>query len=1398
MKLFQFAVLPLCGALLAYGQISVNLPYRDVGISSQNGIAVFSGSQTGAKAGEPALPSYTVTVVAPPNTNLANVNVTIENPVMADVAGTWDVAPTPPITAGKKVIWPQGKTIVNGKDVGIYGTNAFFPISNLGTVRVGKMRQYGLVDIIVWPYSYNPVTKKIKKLVSGTLTVAGVPASKNAMAAMTQSSVAPKSRVESFLKGKVANSSELDNYAPDGDALFSASTQSVQFAMPMSGGYSSTYAIITTQKVVDSSTMLGLYIQQLQKNPYLTVTVATEALWNGGQTIAATTADQRANNIRAWLQANYSSMHIMDVLLIGCPNTDTGDVPMKETWPRYAALFDPKDSADKDAPTDFYYAELSGSWNLTSPTVRYGKYTDFTVSGGADNYAEVSVGRIAFTSGNFHSEILYLDADLKRLIQYKVDPNREWRKTALVSIVPTDSGPAGGNAAVGEQLRSGILEPNIWEYYRIYDDTNKFFKIPKPLSEVHSIIPPVEKFGNSAAGTVQAWNTLKPGVVMWFTHGNWGVAAEVLDNNYVSQLNATNPVFLYEASCLNGDDRFDNIQSQIFRQCGVGTVAATRESFGGGAGPSFSCPGLGYSFLQNLITNGYDAGTSLNSARSAFSIGVDQAGLMNILSFNLYGPPEMNLGVANNGTIMPMFSSTDSHWSAVTNGLGPVEWNMSNGSSAANDGVGIQINYTPYYWGLGTYANSSLTFNAAKQYSSFRANVGIDDDLNRFCEGTVGDVIFRVYADGVKKYESPVLNLYSGCRLAVANVTGASSVKLTVSDAGNGQTCDYASWAVPQLIPVAMDAGAPLVEAGNTQTVYVNDAANLSGFAADDGLPNPLSTLWRQSSGPATSNIISPNALQTTILFTTKGTYVFALNATDGNINSIDYVTVNVIAEPIQPAPVNLAASSVTGGELSLSWGSTGTRVSGFGIERSKDNGATWTKIDSVSSYNPYFIDAGLSSSTTYKYRVFAYNTSGMSPYSNVVTVTTLATPGMPTYLSATVVGSNQINLSWTDNSTNETGFYIERSGDYGQNYTQIGSVGANVKTYQNTGVIDGHSYYYRVCAYNASGKSSYSSESYATLVLVAPTTLAASVVSTTQIKLSWKDNSKGEDGYSIERSDASGQNFSEIKQTAANATTYSDAGLTAGTTYQYRVKAISMQGAIPSDYSNTVTATTQSNAVPAAPSTLAVTVVSASQLKITWKDNASNETGFYLERMGGGTTTYAVIATLGANVVTYTDVGLKSNTQYTYRVQAYNAAGKSAYSATAAGTTKTNLALSKVDTASSVQAGNGYANAVDGSTTTRWAAVDATLPQWIMVDLGASKSITGVEETWYKTGAAYKYKVDVSADKKTWTTKADLTTNTSAAQIQNQAFTATARYVRITVSGVPSGWASMYEFQVY
>ncbi|MGB7749482.1 MAG: discoidin domain-containing protein [Verrucomicrobiia bacterium] len=125
------------------------------------------------------------------------------------------------------------------------------------------------------------------------------------------------------------------------------------------------------------------------------------------------------------------------------------------------------------------------------------------------------------------------------------------------------------------------------------------------------------------------------------------------------------------------------------------------------------------------------------------------------------------------------------------------------------------------------------------------------------------------------------------------------------------------------------------------------------------------------------------------------------------------------------------------------------------------------------------------------------------------------------------------------------------------------------------------------------------------------------------------------------------------------------------------------------------------------------------------------------------------------------------------------------------------NFALNKPALASSQEPQNPAQNGNDGNLATRWCAANSTAPQWWEVDLGGAITITNTQVTW-ELVSIYQYEIEVSLDHTNWTTVVDKTSNLSVAKRNTDDFSATGRYVRVTVTGLqPGSWASFYEFRV-
>jgi fibronectin type 3 domain-containing protein len=305
----------------------------------------------------------------------------------------------------------------------------------------------------------------------------------------------------------------------------------------------------------------------------------------------------------------------------------------------------------------------------------------------------------------------------------------------------------------------------------------------------------------------------------------------------------------------------------------------------------------------------------------------------------------------------------------------------------------------------------------------------------------------------------------------------------------------------------------------------------------------------------------SPAAASFTDTTVTNGTTYFyvvsAVNSAGESANSAEASAKPTAPTQAPAAPSGLMATAANT-QVNLTWTVSATATS-YNVKRATTTGGPYTKISSPTS--PSFTDTGLTNGTTYFYVVSAVNSAGESANSSEVSAKPTApaqAPATPTGLMATPANA-QVSLTWAASAT-ATSYNVKRSTTTGGPYTKISSPTAT--NFTDTNLANGTTYFYVVSAVNATGESANSVQASATPVAptqspAAPTGLIAAG-GNAQVSLSWTASS-GATSYHLKRSTTTGGPYTQISAPAT--TSFTDTGLTNGTTYFYVVSALNAVG---------------------------------------------------------------------------------------------------------------------------------------------------------------------------------------------------------------------------------------------
>ncbi len=253
------------------------------------------------------------------------------------------------------------------------------------------------------------------------------------------------------------------------------------------------------------------------------------------------------------------------------------------------------------------------------------------------------------------------------------------------------------------------------------------------------------------------------------------------------------------------------------------------------------------------------------------------------------------------------------------------------------------------------------------------------------------------------------------------------------------------------------------------------------------------------------------------------------------------------------PSPENPVVSPGTGAALVLAWNDV-LGETGYRVDRSAD-GVNFTRVGTTAAGVTSYTDGSIKGSMRYFYRVSSLDATGASVPSAVVSAVNRPSP--PTNLTITMPNTTSLVLNWRD-TDGENGYRIERSTD-GTTFVSRGTVGKNVPSWTDTGLVAGSLYYYRVIPTSSLGDGPATAAASAYTRLAAVTGMAFDSIAYNRIVFHWNDLATDE-GYRIERS-TDGETFTTLATVATNVTTYTDTTVQQLKEYYYRVLAVKGTG---------------------------------------------------------------------------------------------------------------------------------------------------------------------------------------------------------------------------------------------
>lgn len=346
---------------------------------------------------------------------------------------------------------------------------------------------------------------------------------------------------------------------------------------------------------------------------------------------------------------------------------------------------------------------------------------------------------------------------------------------------------------------------------------------------------------------------------------------------------------------------------------------------------------------------------------------------------------------------------------------------------------------------------------------------------------------------------------------------------------------------------------------GNTYADVIIERKMSSGSFSVLTTVSPYTNSWTDSTG------LVPGA---------SYTYrIKSQTATNESLYSNEYTVQNFYLD----APSSLTATVDSTGSITLNWTDNSQDETGFEIWRHTYGTSEYVLYATVGQNITTFTDTKLTRGIQYYYRVRAYIAaeSSYSSYSNTAS-TGIGLINPPSDLSYTYVSTTRATLKWKDNSSDESGFQIERKIGADGEWRVLYWVSRNSTSYTVSNLDPNIDYYFRVRAYTYSGNVGSVSEEIlvSTALPIAPSNVSAQSVSISQVKITWQDNSDNEKGFRILRRPSTSSTFTELATVGSNTTVYFDNAVVYGKQYYYKVASYNDSGSSESDVAAVKTST--------------------------------------------------------------------------------------------------------------------------------------------------------------------------------------------------------------------------------